>query len=148
MREDTWTASDDDFNAQIYGRLAPVVIKLCMLFELGSPDFDLTKSIRLEFMQEACRLVDDYLMPTARTVYDLVGSNIEKNIIDRIIAYLKNHNGKASAKEIMKNIKIKKADFEDYLETMVEAGIVEVKVKKQERKAGSLHGWSYFFTPI
>jgi len=63
-------------------------------------------------------LVDTYLMPTARAVYDLVGSNAEKNVIDRITAYLKNHNGKATKREIMHTIKIKSADFKAYLDTM------------------------------
>ena len=122
VQEDKWTASNDDFNAQIFSRMNPVVVKLSMLFELGSPDFDPARSkpIRLEFLQEACRLVDTYLMPTSRAVYDLVGSNIEKNVIDRITAYLKNHGGKSTAKEIMMDVKIKKADFDDYLDTMLD----------------------------
>ena len=133
-REEEWTASNDGFCMQIYSRLAPTVTKLGMLFELGSPDFDPARPIRLEFIQEACRLVDTYLMPTARAIYDLVGSNAEKNVIDRITAYLKNHNGKATKREIMRIIKIKSADFEAYLDTMIESGIVETKTVKRVGK--------------
>ena len=145
VQEDTWTTSDDDFNAQIFSRMNPVVVKLSMLFELGSPDFDPArpKPIRLEFLQEACRLVDTYLMPTSRAVYDLVGSNIEKNVIDRITAYLKNHGGKSTAKEIMKNVKIKKADFDDYLDTMVEAEMVMVEIVRHANKAGRPSLWVF-----
>ena len=127
VREEEWTASNDGNAMQIYSRLAPTVVKLSMLFELGSPDFDVSNPIRLEFVEEACRLVDSYFMPTARAVYDLVGSNAEKNVIDRIIAYLKKHGGKASKKDIMRDIKIKSADFHDYLDTMRESGVVETK---------------------
>jgi hypothetical protein len=134
MREIEWTASNDGFCMQIYSRLAPTVTKLGMLFELGSPDFDVTNPIRLEFIQEACRLVDTYFMPTARAVYDLVGSNVEKNVIDRIAAYLKNHNGKATKKEIMRDIKIKSADFNEYLATMIESGTVECNTVKNSGK--------------
>jgi hypothetical protein len=134
VREDEWTASNDGFCMQIYSRLTPTVTKLGMLFELGSPDFDVSKPIRLEFVQEACRLVDTYFMPTARAIYDLVGSNAEKNIIDRIIVYLKNHGGKATKNEIMRNIKIKSKDFYEYLATMIESGIVETKIEKREGK--------------
>lgn len=133
-RELEWTASNDGFCMQIYSRLAPTVTKLGMLFELGSPDFDVSKPIRLEFIQEACRLVDTYFMPTARAVYDLVGSNAEKNVIDRITAYLKNHNGKATKKEIMRDIKIKSADFNEYLSTMEESSCVESKMVKNSGK--------------
>jgi hypothetical protein len=105
-----------------------------MLFELGSPDFDVSSPIRLEFMQEACRLVDSYFMPTARAIYDLIGANAEKNVIDKITAYLKNHNGKATKNEIMRNIKIKSKDFSEYLSTMIESGIVDTKIVKRGGK--------------
>ncbi len=134
LREEEWTATNDGFCMQIYSRLAPTVTKLAVLFELGSPDFDVAKPIRLEYMEEACRLVDSYFMPTARTIYDLVGSNLEKNVIDRIIAYLKNHGGKATKKEIMRDIKIKSNDFQDYLNTMIESEIVETKLVRREGK--------------
>jgi hypothetical protein len=133
-REEQWTASNDGFCMQIYSRLAPTVTKLGMLFELGSPDFDVSSTIRLEFVQEACRIVDEYLMSTARAIYDLVGSNAEKNVIDRIIMYLKNHNGKATKREIMRNIKIKSGDFSEFLSTMVESGTVETKIVNREGK--------------
>jgi len=134
VREEEWTASGDGNAMQIYSRLAPAVTKLAMLFELGAPDFDVNRPIRQEFMEEACRLVDSYFMPTARAIYELVGANAEKNVIDRIIAYLKKHNGKATKKEIMRDIKIKSADFDEYLATMVESGMVEVKAVKRGGK--------------
>jgi len=134
IREDEWTASNDGFCMQIYSRLAPTVAKLGMLFELGSPDFEVSKPIRLEFIQEACRLVDSYFMPTARAVYDLVGSNAEKNVIDRITAYLKNHGGKATKKEILRDVKIKSVDFKEYFATMLESGMVETKIVKRGGK--------------
>ena len=132
VTEAKWTATNDGFCLQIYSRLVPMVAKLGMLFEMGSPGFSILSTIRLEFIQEACRLVDSYFMPTARAVYDLVGANAEKNVIDRITQYLKNHGGVVTAKEIMRDVKVKKADFEEYLETMEEAGMVEVKAKKAE----------------
>lgn len=134
VREEEWTASNDGNAMQIYSRLAPTVSKLAMLFELGSPDFDASRPIRAEFIEEACRLVDFYFMPTARAVYDLVGNNAEKNVIDRIIAYLKKHSGKATRKEIMRDVKIKSADFDDYLDTMQESNLVEIKTVKRGGK--------------
>jgi hypothetical protein len=134
VREDEWTASNDGNAMQIYSRLAPTVTKLGMLFELGSPDFDVSRPIRLELIQEACQLIDSYFMPTARAVYELVGANAEKNVIDRIIAYLKKHSGKASKKEIMRDIKIKSADFSEYLATMIESSTVETKTVKRGGK--------------
>lgn len=134
VREEEWTASNDGNAMQIYSRLAPTVAKLSMLFELGSPDFDVSGPIRIDFVEEACHLVDAYFMSTARAVYELVGSNAEKNVIDRIIAYLRKHNGKASKKEIMRDVKVKSADFHDYLNTMIESGTVDAKTVKRGGK--------------
>lgn len=133
-RENEWTASNDGNAMQIYSRLAPTVVKFGMLFELGSPDFDITRPIRLEFIQEATQLVDRYFMPTAMAVYELVGANAEKNVIDRIIAYLKKHGGKATKKEVLRDVKIKSKEFEEYLSTMLESGIVETKIVKRSGK--------------
>jgi hypothetical protein len=85
-------------------------------------------------------------MPTARAVYDLVGANAEKNVIDRIIAYLKKHNGKASKKEIMRDVKIKSADFGEYLATMIESSTVETKTVKRGGK-GRDSLWVFLLDP-
>lgn len=134
VREQEWTASNDGNAMQIYARLAPTVIKLSMLFEMGMPGFDPSRQIRVEFVEEACGLVDSYFMPTAMAVYDLVGANAEKNVIDRIVAYLKKHNGKATRRDILKDVKIKSADFDDFLSTMEESEQVETKTVKRGGK--------------
>jgi hypothetical protein len=134
IREEEWTTSNDGNAMQIYSRLAPTVIKLSMLFELGMPGFDPSRPIRAVFVEEACRLVDSYFMPTAMAVYDLVGANAEKNVIDRIIAYLKKHGGKATRKEILRDVKIKSADFDEFLSTMEESEQVETKTVKRGGK--------------
>lgn len=134
VREEKWVASNDGECQQIYSRLAPTVVKLGMLFELGSLDFDVSKPIRAEFIKEACRLVDEYFMPAAKAIYDIVGSNAEKNIIDRITLYLKNHNGKSTKRDILKAAKIKSEDFDSYISTMEESGVVETKMQKNNGK--------------
>ena len=134
IREQEWTASNDGNAMQIYSRLGSTVTKLAMLFELGMPGFDPSNPLRAEFVEEACNLVDSYFMPTARAVYDLVGANAEKNVIDRIVAYLKKHNGKATRKEILRDVKIKSTDFGEFLSTMEESGQVETKTVKRGGK--------------
>jgi hypothetical protein len=146
VREAEWIASNDGACQQIYSRLAPMVAKFGMLFELGSPDFDVTKPIRLEFIQEACRLVDEYFMSIAKAIYDLVGSNAEKNIIDRITMYLKNHNGKATKRDILHDIKIKSDDFNSYLASMVVSGAVETKTEKRNGN-GRNREWVFLLDP-
>lgn len=129
-------AEADDTNdsdvMQIYSRLAPTVAKLAILFEVGAPDFDPKKPIRLEFVVEACRQVDEYYLPTAKAVYDTVGADSEKNVIDKIIRFLKKHNDHATRRQISRHTKIKARELEEYLETMLGDGTVEEKEVKGE----------------
>lgn len=133
-REEEWTASNDGSAMQIYSRLAPSVVKLSLLFELGSQDFDVSRPIRQEFMEEACRLVDSYFMPTARAVYELVGANAEKNRLDRIAVYLKKHNGKAQKRDILRATRLTKPEFNEAIEAMLESGEIEEKHEPTGKK--------------
>lgn len=118
---------DDANEMQIHSRLVPLVAKLAMLFELGSSDFDPAwrRPIRLEYVVEACRLVDEYYQPMAMAVYDMVGRDLEKNVIDRIIAFLKRHGGVSTKREISRHVKIKARELQEYLDTMAGDGTVE-----------------------
>jgi hypothetical protein len=142
VREEEWTASNDGNAMQIYSRLAPTVVKLSMLFELASPDFDVSKPIRREFMEEACRLVDDYFMPTARAVYELVGSNAEKNRLDRIAAYLKRNSGKALTRDILRSTRMTKKEFDEAIEAMEESGEIEIRIEKPGSSGGRPRKWA------
>jgi len=118
---------DDANEMQIHSRLVPLVAKLAMLFELGSSDFDpgWRQPIRLEYVVEACRLVDEYYQPMAMAVYDMVGRDLEKNVIDRIIAFLKRHGGVSTKREISRHVKIKAKELQEYLDTMAGDGTIE-----------------------
>ncbi|MBN2252016.1 MAG: DUF3987 domain-containing protein [Candidatus Altiarchaeota archaeon] len=139
VREAEWLASNDGHGQQIYSRLAPTVAKLAILFELGSTDFDPERPIRPELIQEACRQVEEYYMPTAKAVYDSVGADAEKNIIDRIIRFLKNRGGKATRREISRHVKIKARELEEYLATMEADGTVSYEIVQGAR--GRSSGW-------
>lgn len=116
---------DDANEMQIHSRLVPLVAKLSMLFELGSSDFDPDRPIRPEYVAEACRLVDEYYQPMAMAVYDMVGRDLEKNVIDRIIAFLKRHGGVSTKRELSRHVKIKAKELQEYLDTMAGDGTIE-----------------------
>jgi len=139
-REDQLIIDNDNDSMQIFSRLNPTILKLCMLFELGSMDFDITRPMRLEFMIEACRLVDEYFMLSAKAAYDIVGSNIEKNVIDKITAFLKNNDGKVTSKQLQNHMKMKQHELNDYVNSMKEYGMIEEKEVKTG-KAGRPTSW-------
>lgn len=126
-REKEYARLKDGYSSQIFSRLNPAVLKMAMLFEMGSMDFDPTRPIREEYFKEACRLVDSYFMPTTRNVYDLIGTANKDNQIEKVILYLSRHGGSATRKEIMRDVKIKSKDMTDYLSSMDECGLTETR---------------------
>ena len=128
-REKELARLKDGFSSQIFGRLMPAVVKLAMLFEVGSPGFNPSKPIGLASFQEACRLADEYFLPMSRAVYDLVGQTEEKNVIDKIVAYLKRNGGRATQRETARAIKIKSKELAEYLSTMLEYGMIDRREK-------------------
>ena len=128
-REKELARLKDGFSSQIFGRLMPAVVKLAMLFEVGSPGFDPTTPIGLASFQEASRLADEYFLPMSRAVYDLVGQTEEKNVIDKIVAYLKRNGGRATQRETARAIKIKSKELAEYLSTMLEYGMIDRREK-------------------
>ena len=93
-RDKKFSMSQDHRLGQIYGRLVIMALKLAVLFEVGSKDFDPRKPVlRKKYLEEACRLVDEYFIPTAVAVYDVVGKQKEKNHILKVESVLRTHGG-------------------------------------------------------
>lgn len=129
-KEQAYENGDDDSLSQIYGRLAPTVVKLAILFELGSSDFDPERPIRLEYIREACRQVDEYFMPSAVYVYGLIRKSNDRDVMSKIVDFLKSKGGKATRREVSLYVKAK--DLNAYLDMMVENDIIEFQEVKGE----------------
>ena len=127
-RDRKYGESDDHRLAQIYGRLVISAVKIALLFEIGSADFNPGKAtLRKKHLVEACRLVDDYFMKTAVMVYDLVGQKEERNNIVRIERVLRTHGGKFGYNDLLRNTKMLSAEMEAALATMVASESAAIK---------------------
>jgi hypothetical protein len=80
-------------------------------------------------------------MPTARAVYDLVGSNVEKNRLDKIAVYLKKNGGKAQKRDILRSTRFTKKEFDEAIEAMIESGEIEVRSDDPNGKRGRPKVW-------
>ena len=121
VRERELVEAKDDRRAQFYSRLAVYALKIGTLFTIGRADYRDGMEISLNHMQEACRLVDEYFMPMAITVADLVGKAADKNQLDKIMAVLTARGGKLTKKELMRATHFKKKDIEEGLDALVES---------------------------
>ena len=117
--------SRDDRKAQYNSRLEIYALKMAMLFTIGRADYVEDMKISLEHIQEACRLVDEYFMPMALTVADLVGKAADKNLMDKIISVVTSRGGKISKRDLMKATHVKRKDLDESLEALEESGEIK-----------------------
>jgi hypothetical protein len=135
QRETEIVRSGDDQRAQFYSRLAVYVLKMAMLFTIGRTDYRDGMEISKEHIVEATRLVDEYFMPMAIAVCDMVGREADRNLQDRIIAILTSRGGKLAKRDLMRATHVKKRDMDDALEALLESGeIQQVAVKNPQGK--------------
>jgi hypothetical protein len=126
IRERELVEAKDDRKAQFYSRLAVYALKMGMLFTIGRADHSDGMEISLDHMQEACRLVDEYFMPMAMAVADLVGKTADKNQMDKIMAVLTARGGKITKKELMRATHLRKKDMDECLESLKESGEIQL----------------------
>lgn len=138
-RESELVEAKDDRRAQFYSRLAVYALKIGVLFTIGRADYKDGMEIALVHMHEACRLVDEYFMPMAMTVADLVGKAADKNQLDKIMAVLTARGGKITKKELMRATHFKKKDIEEGLETLEESN--EIKLVTVSNPHGPASEW-------
>jgi hypothetical protein len=138
-REDDLVTAKDDRKAQFYSRLAVYALKMSMLFTVGRTDYANGMEISAGHMQEACRLVDEYFMPMAMTVADMVGKAADRNMMDKIIQVLSSKGGKITRRELMRFTHIKSKDMEESLEALQEGG--EIRVVTVSNKRGTKTDW-------
>ena len=139
VREHELVEAKDDRRAQFYSRLAVYALKIETLFTIGQADYKDGMEISLAHMQEACRLVDEYFMPMAMTVADLVGKAADKNQLDKIMAVLTARGGKLAKKELIRATHFKKKDIEESLETLVESN--EIRLMTVSNPHGPASEW-------
>jgi hypothetical protein len=129
--------SNDDFLGQIVGRYTIYAIKLGILFTMGRSDFTQEKMIvSTAHIKEACALVDNYFVPHALAVRDLIGEGSAKdaNLIIKIETVLRVNGGRLPHREMLRKIKVVQKLLDEALSTMQASGAVTIKSVK------NLHG--------
>jgi len=139
VREGELVEAKDDRRAQFYSRLAVYALKMSMLFTVGRGDYADGMKISFDHMQEACRLVDDYFMPMALTIADLVGKAADKNLMDKIISVLTSRGGKLKRRELIRAVHAKKKDLDESLEALEESR--EIQLVTVSNRQGSPTQW-------
>lgn len=128
--------TSDDYIKQIIGRYTVYVLKLGMLFTMGRADFDRTNVvISAAHIKEATRLIDEYFIPHALAVRDLIGEGAAKdtNLIVKVESVLRVNGGQIVHRLLLKKTKVSAKQLDEALDTMVKSGTIDIKIVKNPR---------------
>jgi hypothetical protein len=144
----------------IFSRLSTYVFKLAALYYVGSrefldtsnekyrecnPDnadrlpgdesrrFICTIEIPDRYFFAALRDVRDYFLPVAVDLLDGIDATKSENIQKQITKFLKTEGGRVTRGQLLKKLKIKAKDFNEHLDTLLEAEVVRVDAVKDKK---------------
>jgi hypothetical protein len=131
---DTWHELNEkkyrtsSMQATIFRRLMVMALKLAMNFMIGDihNDGKLTRignrfMITPEYLNPAIALVDNYFLPHAISVFEMVERDASKNIQDKIISILKRSGGEIEQWRLSKDLHIKANDRDEHLHALQES---------------------------
>lgn len=118
----------------LWGRLQVYALKLAILFTVGRKDYTIEDKIPLNYMQEACRQIDEYFLPVGISVTEEVGRKEQKNLQDRIIGTLERNGGKMTRPQLLRSLHMKVRDIEDAIEALEASEEIEIVVEFKEGK--------------
>ena len=124
--------NENNIEARIFGRLLVVALKLAMLYTIASEEFlshNFLKqlSISEDHIKEAIREVDEYFLPHAKIIIEMVERDTTLNIQDKIIGVLKASGGCCERSKLMQRVHIKKKELDEHLDTLKESKEILVK---------------------
>jgi hypothetical protein len=115
----------------MFDRLSIYALKMAMLYTIGRDAMvdelkpESQKIVKLDINDEclrvACEHVDQYFYPVSKIVFDTVGRNEDKNVLEKILGTIRRAGGRISRKNLMKRAHIKRKDLDDGLDTLFES---------------------------
>jgi len=126
IEEEAMRGDDNVFKA-VAGRLMTVALKLAIVFTVASKAFDTdtTREISLDHVREACRQVQVYFLPMAKTVVEDVARSERENLQNLIIGTIKRAGGKLERSALLRKLHVKLKDVGEAVEALQASGEVE-----------------------
>ena len=125
-------------------RMVIYAAKLAILFTIGESKFVTIKSptveIDLATVKEATRLVEEYFMPMARRVFELVESAGESNTQQRILNVLKARtNGECDRGTLLRKTRMGRKELDDAIAALFESEEIEIRDASTSTKPKTLY---------
>lgn len=126
-------ANERSAESKSFNRLMVMALKLSMLYTIGSVGFlddrnEPGKPVEIpeRFVAEATRQIDEYFMPMAKYVFEMVERDASTNIQDKIRAKLQE--GPCDRSTLLRHTRIKSKEFNEHLDTMLMSGEVSEQI--------------------
>jgi hypothetical protein len=129
---DLQKADTDRIKRALFGRLGPYALKLALLFTVGRADYEEGDKISLVEVVEACRLIDEYFLPTGVIVCEEVAMETSRNLQNKMIDLLRRNGGKMLKTNMLRSLHVKLKDVDEAEEALIaseELGVFGTKGK-------------------
>jgi predicted transcriptional regulator len=120
---------NDNNLSSAWGRNCDHILKLCMLIEIGKNDISFT--ISLETMKEACRITSDYFLPLCIETIERLQDDVRNNKVEKVRGLLARNNGTCNHSKLLRNSNMVSREFNEVIQTMIESGEVELCSEKE-----------------
>lgn len=145
-KETDLVESGDENALSIFGRIVTYAVKLAILFQIGSIEFrdyvkdnkgkmptDAVMEVDNEYIQEACRQMDEYFLPMAYSVAKEVDRSETTNTQNKIMGLIRRNGGRIGKRELMQILHIKVKELNESAEALVQSDEIEIlDVKDKE----------------
>lgn len=118
----------NQIEAAFIGRLEDYVLKLATIFTFGESTFK--TEISKKTMEMTCQLVENYFLPMALKVADMVRST-KNNIIEKVLDIIKTNGGKIDRSNLLRKSRLKARELDDVCLTLMESEEVNVYTKNR-----------------
>jgi hypothetical protein len=115
----------------MFDRLSIYALKLAMLYTIGQNTMidelkhETRRTLELDIdddcLRIACEHIDQYFLPVSKMVFETIGKNEDRNVIEKILGTIKRAGGKISRIDLMKRCHIKHKDLDEGLNSLKES---------------------------
>lgn len=112
----------NQIEAAFIGRLEDYVLKLAVIFTFGEPAFK--KEISIKMMEIICQLVENYFLPMALKIADMVKIT-KDNSIEKVLDIITTNGGKISRNDLLRKARLKARELDDIILTLIESDEVD-----------------------
>jgi len=142
LEERVQEAFDRGSKTAVIGRLVPTIIKLAILYQVGSEEFLQSVEqgepgfreieIKVDYVAEAVNQAASYFLPVAGRAIGMAEQYRSQNVQDKIIGYLKRSPGRRMKRSyLMQLLHLKARDVDDHLQSLIEAEQIVIEIEEK-----------------